>query len=58
MNGRYVNMEALRALGMLLDGTNGQLSIILAARPAMDIGDIVHISTECREEITGEIKRK
>jgi hypothetical protein len=47
MQEEFVNIEYLRVLGMLSGDSNGQFRITLAARAAMEIGDIVRISPEC-----------
>ena len=49
MQDESVNIEYLRVLGMLSGDSNGQFRIILAARAAVEIGDIVRISPECRD---------
>ena len=48
----FVNIEDLRALGMLSGDTNAQFRITLNAREVVKIGDIVCISPECRDSTT------
>ena len=49
MQEEFVNIEDLRALGMLSGVSIGRFRITLAARAVGEIGDIVRLSPECRD---------
>ena len=49
MQEECVNIEHLWVLGLLSGDSNGQFGITLTARAAVEIGNIVPKSPECRD---------